>query len=59
MMCFRDKTFCGSDCTNHDCGRHFGEVEKIAAEVWWGGPGAPVALASFSDDCPDYRPPHD
>ena len=57
MICFRDKTFCGSDCTNTDCGRYFGAAEEEAARRWWGGDGAPVAYANFSATCPDYSAP--
>lgn len=54
MICFRDKTFCGSDCTNTDCHRHFGASEQAAADAWWGKPGAPVAFSNFSASCADY-----
>lgn len=58
MICFRDMTFCGSDCTNSACRRHFGPDEKAAADRWWGLDGeAPVALSDFSETCPDYMPP--
>lgn len=59
MMCFRDKTFCSSDCTNALCHRHFGEDERAAARRWWGHDpdNAPVAFADFSADCTDYAPP--
>jgi hypothetical protein len=57
MLCFRDMTFCGSDCANTECRRHFGEEEKDAAHIWWGSDGAPVAFSDFSDTCPGYRKP--
>lgn len=56
MLCFRDMTFCNSDCTNTACPRHYGPDDKAAAEKWWGKPGAPVAFADFSGGCPDYKP---
>jgi len=54
MMCFKDMSFCGSDCTYETCRRHFGEAEKRAAERWWGGPDAPVAFTDLRDGCPNY-----
>ena len=32
MICFRDMTFCSSDCTNTACHRHFGADDKAAAK---------------------------
>lgn len=70
MICFRDMTFCGSDCVNEGCHRHFGEDDKEAAERWWNPTGkklkevhsiedmsAPVAFSDFSDDCKEYVKP--
>lgn len=57
MICFRDMTFCSSDCTNTACMRHFGDDDRAAAENWWGGPDAPVAFSDFSKDCPIYKKP--
>ena len=55
-LCYKDMTFCYSDCTNTACSRHFGpEVEKKAIE-WWGSEDAPIAFSDFSDTCPDYQP---
>jgi len=55
-MCYKDMSFCGSDCTKSSCIRHFGVAEEKAAEMWWGGPNAPVAFMDFSGSCPDYKP---
>jgi hypothetical protein len=59
MMCFRDMTFCGSNCTNEACRRHYGEDEAAAARDWWNGMegSPPIAWADFSGDCADYQPP--
>lgn len=54
MLCYKDMSFCLSGCTNTTCHRHFGPTEEKAAEVWWGGPDAPVAFMDFSGDCSDY-----
>lgn len=56
MLCFRDMTFCDSDCSQSKCPRHFGAADRRAAKEWWGGEGAPIAWADYSDTCPDYRP---
>jgi len=59
MMCFRDRTFCDSDCTNTACYRHFGPDDAEAARRWWSHDpdNAPIAFGYFSEDCPDYRAP--
>ena len=57
MLCFKDMTFCSSDCTNEECGRHYGAEDRVAAEKWWGGPGAPVAFTDFSKHCDEYVAP--
>lgn len=55
MICFRDMTFCSSDCTNTACHRHFGADDRAAAEKWWGGPDAPVAFSDLSLTCQFYK----
>lgn len=57
MLCFRDMTFCGSDCTNVACPRHFGPDDDEATKRWWGGSGAPVAFGDYAPRCADYTPP--
>lgn len=62
MLCFRDMTFCKSDCINTECRRHFGEDDRAAAAKWWEmfkspDEGPPIAFADFSKGCKDYRPP--
>lgn len=65
MLCFRDMTFCGSDCVNTICRRHFGDDDKAAASQWWRevfkqtDDGPPIAFSDFSGDCPDYRKPEE
>ncbi len=58
MMCYKDKTFCGSDCTNTRCYRHFGENEASSARRWWGKPNPPVAYSDYSDTCLAYTTPN-
>ena len=55
-MIYRDMTFCGSDCIDTGCPRHFGEDDRKAAKNWWGGPDVPVAYSDFSGGCPEYKP---
>lgn len=55
MICFRDMTFCESDCTNEQCHRHLSDAVWEAARKW-GGPDAPVAVSDFSKTCPGYQP---
>jgi hypothetical protein len=61
MMCFRDTTFCASNCSNTSCTRHFGEDDKAAAKAWAERlgltDGAPIAFADFSPGCNDYIAP--
>lgn len=60
MICFRDMTFCASDCTNTLCRRNFGPDDAFEARQWWGSDDYPVAWsAAFKVDCPDYLAPED
>jgi hypothetical protein len=62
---FRDKSFCGSDCTDTSCDRNVTDEVKAAARRWWAGIrpdteapgwGPPMLMADYSSICPDYRP---
>ena len=57
MVCFRDMTFCSSDCINEACHRHYGDKISKAARVWWGKDDAPIAMSDYSGDCDDYVTP--
>ena len=35
MICYKDKTFCSSDCTNKDCHRFFSDEVREGARKWW------------------------
>ena len=53
MLCYKDRTFCSSDCTNRDCYRYLTpEDRNRAAEM-----DLPIAWSDFSDTCPDYKEP--
>ena len=59
MICFRDMTFCSSDCINTACRHHLGDDDRKAAEDWWGGEDVPIAWSDLSDGCRYYTPPVD
>ena len=54
-MCYKDRTFCESDCTNSGCFRYFGPKERAAAIKWWGSEDLPLAVSDFSSDCEGYK----
>ena len=60
MLCFRDQTFCASNCVRSECEKHFGPDDKEAAEAWAKRiglyPAVPVSRNDHSGECPDYRP---
>jgi hypothetical protein len=50
MLCYRDMSFCNSDCTNKGCIRFISErVVQRSEET-----GLPLATCDFSQECPDY-----
>lgn len=49
MICYKDKTFCASDCTNKSCHRHKSQLPPI--------PPLPVSFANFKETCEDYQAP--
>jgi hypothetical protein len=49
-LCYKDKTFCRSDCANTTCFRFmYRGLIKEADDF-----GLPIAVADFSVDCKDY-----
>ena len=58
-MCYKDKTFCYSDCVRAECHRYFSEKERENSRKWWSHDpdNAPVAFSDFSDHCPSYLKP--
>jgi len=54
MICYRDKTFCNSDCINTDCSRKLTTQVINDAEAWWGGANAPIAITNFATTCESY-----
>ena len=57
MMCYKDMTFCYSDCKNTECRRNITPTVEEEAIKWWGGDDYPMSLADFSSSCDDYTPP--
>lgn len=58
-LCWKDRTFCSSDCVRKDCFRYFGPEQKEQAEKWWGDSNAPVAFSDFTDTCGLYQKPEE
>lgn len=59
-MCYKDMTFCWSDCINIECSRNFSPEHKANAAKWWGDDTAPVAWsASYREGCSEYKQPHE
>lgn len=59
MFCYKDMTFCGSDCIQHNCMRYFGAKQHAEATKWWGREDYPVAKADFSLNCDMYKAPEE
>ena len=57
MICYKDKTFCGSDCIMTECHRFFSAETRRGARAWWSHDpdNAPVAFSDFSKSCPHYK----
>jgi len=50
-ICYKDQTFCRSDCVQTNCFRYYDdEIAKEAEDF-----GLPVALSDFSNRCPSYK----
>jgi hypothetical protein len=57
-LCYKDKTFCSSDCVVSDCWRFLSDEDREGARKWWphDPDNAPIALSDFSKDCFWYKP---
>lgn len=52
-LCYKDRTFCKSDCINVGCFRYYDEgVAKDAEEF-----GLPCSLSNFEKGCKNYLSP--
>ena len=51
MLCYKDMTFCESDCANENCHRF------LSDDVWRRAKkcGLLVAVSDFSKECKDYE----
>lgn len=56
MLCYKDMTFCRSDCKNSQCFRFFSEEVREGSRKWWSHDpdNAPIAFANFSNNCDGY-----
>ena len=52
MLCYRDMSFCNSDCTNTDCFRFVSDAVVEGSEKT----GLPLATCDFSENCEEYKP---
>ena len=53
-MVYEDKTYCrayGVSCKNQACDRALTPAIRLAAEKWWGGPDARIAVSNFFPVC--------
>ena len=57
MICYKDMTFCLSDCTNDECFRNYGPQQQAEAKQWWGDMEGepPIAMSDFSVGCEWYK----
>ena len=53
MLCYKDKTFCHSDCINTSCWRYLSPQDEMGAKIH----KLPISMSDFSKDCPDYKEP--
>ena len=52
MLCYRDRSYCQSDCTNQECSRFISEAVVEGSERT----GLPLATCDFSENCKEYKP---
>lgn len=57
MLCYKDLTFCKSDCTNSKCFRQYNEKVVEGARAWWShdSDNAPIATSDLSKVCDYYE----
>lgn len=53
MICYKDRTFCDSDCTRSDCYRHLSEADSRKAQEL----NLPVSWSDCKTGCPYYTKP--
>lgn len=51
MICYKDRTYCKSDCVVTECYRYLSKEESIRASSL----GLPLALSDFSVVCSAYK----
>jgi hypothetical protein len=50
MICYRDRSYCDSDCRNTTCDRFVSQQLINDANAF----GLPLALTDYSKNCPGY-----
>jgi hypothetical protein len=55
MICYRDRTYCGSPNCENKCGRKLTDEVKEGAKKWWGSDNAPIAISNFCDEKGEVR----
>lgn len=50
MICYRDRTWCGSPNCKDKCGRQFTKADEAAAIRWWGGTDFPISIRNYCDE---------
>lgn len=50
-LCYKDQTFCKSDCVQTICFRYYDDEVAEEAKSF----GLPVAMSDFSSRCPKYK----
>ena len=53
MICYKDRTFCSSDCTEKACYRYLSPTDEIRAKEL----NLPIALSDYSNVCRYYKGP--
>lgn len=61
MICYRDITFCKSDCVNDKCHRFLSDAVRQGARGWWSHDpdNAPIAMLNMSEGCGNYIAPEE
>lgn len=50
MIGYKDRTWCGQDACQNECGRQFTPEERQRAIHWWGADDFPIIMAEFCDE---------
>lgn len=56
-LCFKDMSFCSTDCVNTACYRNFSPKLRQQAKEWWGKSKGEPPVAFMNLMCDKYMPP--